>query len=91
MQGIGVDADQSFLGPHILTSATKKVDVAVFDTAKSVQDGGFKGGEDTVYDAKSEGVGYGKLNAEGQKYEDQLNEVLEQIKSGQLSDIPAEL
>ncbi len=28
--GIGVDADQSFLGPHILTSATKKVDRAVF-------------------------------------------------------------
>ncbi len=28
--GIGVDADQSFLGPQILTSATKKVDRAVF-------------------------------------------------------------
>jgi basic membrane protein A len=91
MQGIGVDADQSFLGPHILTSATKKVDVAVFDTAKAVQDGAFKGGEDTVYDAKSGGVGFGKLNAEGAKYEDQLNQVLEQIKSGELSDIPAEV
>src|SRR2546425_4198551 len=29
--GIGVDADQSFLGPHILTSAVKRVDTAVFD------------------------------------------------------------
>ena len=28
--GIGVDADQSFLGPHILTSAQKGVDAAVF-------------------------------------------------------------
>ena len=37
--GIGVDADQSFLGPHILTSATKKVDRAVFLAIKSVQDG----------------------------------------------------
>src|SRR5207249_3204137 len=27
--GIGVDADQSFLGPHILTSAVKRVDTAV--------------------------------------------------------------
>ena len=26
--GIGVDTDQAFLGPHILTSATKKVDLA---------------------------------------------------------------
>jgi basic membrane protein A len=91
LQGIGVDADQSFLGSHILTSATKKVDVAVFDTIKSVQDGSFAGGEDTIYDAKSGGVGYGKLNSEGSKYEDQLNQVLEQIKSGELSDIPSEL
>ena len=47
MQGIGVDADQGYLGAYIITSALKKVDVAVFDTVKSVQDGAFKGGEDT--------------------------------------------
>src|SRR6478609_10352686 len=41
--GIGVDADQSFLGPHILTSAVKRVDTAVFDAVKSVTDGKFKG------------------------------------------------
>ena len=29
VQGIGVDADQSYLGPHILTSAEKHVDLAV--------------------------------------------------------------
>jgi basic membrane protein A len=40
--GIGVDADQSFLGEHILTSAQKKVDVSVFETIKSVQDGAFR-------------------------------------------------
>jgi basic membrane protein A len=37
VQGIGVDADQSYLGPHILTSALKKVDVAVFDAIKSAR------------------------------------------------------
>ena len=31
VQGIGVDADQAYLGDHIMTSALKKVDVAVFD------------------------------------------------------------
>ena len=41
--GIGVDADQSFLGPHVLTSALKGVDSAVFLTAKAVQDGTFTG------------------------------------------------
>jgi basic membrane protein A len=37
MQAIGVDADQSYLGQQIITSALKKVDVAVFDAIKSVQ------------------------------------------------------
>src|SRR6185369_92463 len=72
VQGIGVDADQGYLGSYILTSAQKKVDVSVFDTAKAVQDGSFKGGEDQVFDLKSDGVGLGKLNADGQKYADQV-------------------
>ena len=60
--GIGVDADQSFLGPHILTSATKKVDRAVFLAVKSVQDGTFHGG-DAVYGLAQGGVGLGKISA----------------------------
>ena len=35
--GIGVDADQGYLGTHVLTSATKKVDVAVFKTIEAAQ------------------------------------------------------
>ena len=35
VQGIGVDADQAYLGDHIMTSALKKVDVAVFDAIKA--------------------------------------------------------
>ena len=35
--GIGVDADQGYLGQHVLTSATKKVDVAVFKTIEAAQ------------------------------------------------------
>ena len=49
VQGIGVDADQGYLGPHILTSALKKVDVAVFQTIQGVQDGSFAGGDDNLY------------------------------------------
>jgi basic membrane protein A len=59
--GIGVDADQSFLGPHVLTSATKKVDQAVFLVIKSVQNGTFKGG-DAVFGLKDGGVGLGKIS-----------------------------
>jgi basic membrane protein A and related proteins len=59
--GIGVDADQSFLGPHILTSATKKVDRAVYLAIKSVKDGKFRGGN-AVYGLKQAGVGLGKIS-----------------------------
>ena len=89
--GIGVDADQGYLGDHILTSAQKKVDVAVFDTAKAVQDGSFAGGEDQIFDLKNDGVGLGKLNADGEKYADQMEEVKQQIIDGEITDIPAEV
>jgi basic membrane protein A len=88
VQGIGVDADQAYLGPQIMTSAIKKVDEAAFAAAKAVQDGSFKGGSDQVFDAKSGGVGFGKTNEVGAKYADKVNAVLEKIKSGQITDIP---
>jgi basic membrane protein A and related proteins len=89
--GIGVDADQGYLGAHILTSAQKKVDVSVFETAKAAQDGTFKGGEDQIFDLKSDGVGLGKLNAEGQKFADKIEEIKQQIISGEITDIPTEV
>ncbi len=39
VQGIGVDADQAYLGSYILTSAEKKVDVAVFNAIKNAMNG----------------------------------------------------
>jgi basic membrane protein A and related proteins len=88
VQGIGVDNDQAFLGDHILTSALKKVDEAVFEAIKRVQDGTFKGGTDVVATVKNGGVGIGKISAEGEKYQDQITELQEQIASGEVKDIP---
>ena len=65
--GIGVDADQSFLGPHVLTSALKGVDSAVFLTAKAVQDGTFKGGGNAVFGLDQEGVGLGTFSPKANK------------------------
>jgi basic membrane protein A and related proteins len=63
--GIGVDADQSFLGPHILPRATKKVEVAVYKSiqAYKANPSGFKGGRDITFNVKNGGVGYGKLSS----------------------------
>jgi basic membrane protein A len=88
VQGIGVDADQGYLGDHILTSALKRVDVAVFNAIKRVQDGEFKGGTDVIHDIKNDGVGLGEMNAEGQKYADQVQEIQDQIASGEIPNIP---
>jgi basic membrane protein A len=88
VQGIGVDADQSYLGPHILSSALKKVDVAVLDAIKRAQQGDFKGGTDVIATVKNGGVGIGKLSAEGQKYADQIKQVQDDIASGKISNIP---
>jgi basic membrane protein A and related proteins len=62
--GIGVDADQYFLGKHILTSATKRVDVAVFDMIKAYRanPSGFRGGFNALYSVRNKGVGYGRLS-----------------------------
>jgi basic membrane protein A len=66
--GIGVDSDQSFLGPHILTSATKKVDRGVYLAIKSVVDGRFRGGN-AVYGLSDGGVGLGKISTRVPKSE----------------------
>jgi basic membrane protein A and related proteins len=88
VQGIGVDADQSYIGPQVFTSALKKVDVAVFNAIKAVQNDQYQGGQDILNTVKSGGIGYGKLNAKAEKYADQVKQVEDQIKNGEISDIP---
>ena len=61
--GVGVDVDQSYLGPHILTSAVKRVDTGVFLTVKAAQAGTLKGGNDLVFNLKNGGVALGKISA----------------------------
>ena len=90
--GIGVDADQSFLGPHILTSAVKRVDTAVFLAIKSVVDGNFKGGTNMTFGLKENGVGVGKISAKVPSADvKKLNQIRAAIISGKISDIPTEV
>jgi basic membrane protein A len=84
-QGIGVDADQAYLGAHILTSAIKKVDVAVTDTVKQVQDDKFTGGTNTVFDVKNDGAGIGKISAAGAKYQTQVDDVKAKLADGSIT------
>jgi basic membrane protein A len=60
--GIGSVVDQSDLGPHVLTSAVKHVDVAVLATIRAMQDGSLQTGTNVVFDAASGGVGLGAIS-----------------------------
>jgi basic membrane protein A len=83
--GIGVDADQSFLGDHILTSALKRVDVAVFNTIEAVQNGTFEGAGVTTFGLAEEGVGLGKVSPDvPQEVLDQVEQIQQRILSGEL-------
>jgi basic membrane protein A and related proteins len=87
--GIGVDADQSFLGPHVLTSAQKKVDAAVFATIESVQNGTWKGGRNEVFGLEEEGVGLGTISKETPPDDiEAVETVSEQIVRGEIAEIP---
>jgi basic membrane protein A len=89
--GIGVDADQSFLGGYVLTSATKRVDVAVYSAIKDVVDGKFKGG-DAVYGLKVDGVGLGKISPKVSKADmDAVNKIRDDIVAGRIKDIPTQV
>jgi basic membrane protein A len=62
--GIGVDVDQSHLGRHILTSAVKRLEVAVFDTIEKLVRGTLETGGTSCYSLRNGGVGLGAISPE---------------------------
>lgn len=83
--GIGVDADQSYLGSHILTSAVKKVDVAVFETIENAAKGIHRGGTNSVFSLANDGVGLGKVSTSVPKaLVARVTEIATAIESGEI-------
>ncbi|MBA3427671.1 MAG: BMP family ABC transporter substrate-binding protein [Actinobacteria bacterium] len=90
--GIGVDADQSHLGAHILTSAQKGVDAAVFLTIQRLLDGSFEGGGNSTFGLKEEGVGLGRVSAKVPEADvDEVERIEQQIAEGEIAGIPTEV
>jgi basic membrane protein A and related proteins len=87
--GVGVDADQGFLGSYILTSALKGVDEAVYLSIKDAKDGHFKGGQDAIYGLQQKGVGLGKFSPKAPKgIEAKTKQIEAQVVSGKIENIP---
>jgi basic membrane protein A len=90
--GIGVDADQSFLGPHVLTSALKGVDVAVYETIQSAKSGRFAGGGNAVFGLDRDGVGIGTVSAKASKADvAKLDAIEQQLAHGEIKGIPTKV
>jgi basic membrane protein A and related proteins len=90
LQGIGVDADQSYLGSYILTSAEKRVDLAVVNAIKSLMNGGtFAGATNVINDITNGGIGYGKIGPAGAQFASQIAAVDAKMKAGQIPNIPS--
>ena len=88
MQGIGVDADQAYLGPQIMTSALKKIDQAVLDAIKARPGRQVQGRRHDVRRQDRRHRLSARRNADGAKYADQVNEVQDKIAAGKITDIP---
>ena len=83
--GVGVDTDQSFLGKHILTSAVKRVDLAVEAVILSAKNGTYKGGTDFNFNLKNKGVAIGKISSQvPAAYIKRMNAIGAQILAGKI-------
>jgi basic membrane protein A and related proteins len=85
--GIGVDADQGYLGQHVMTSATKKVDVAVLSTIGAAKASGanFGTNRDVIFNVKTGGVGYGKISSRiSPALKTAVENIRKQIASGKI-------
>jgi basic membrane protein A and related proteins len=60
--GIGVDVDRSGLGPHILTSVLKRLDLVVFRAVAALREGRLHTGVDKVYGLRDGAVSLGKIS-----------------------------
>ena len=82
LYGIGFDADQADLGSYILSSAIKKVDVAVELTIRRAMTGHFKAG-DTRFSLQNGSTGYGKVSSTvPASIVAQMKKYAKQIKAG---------
>lgn len=83
---IGVDRDQADMGQDVvLTSALKRVDVAVKDLATKTKDGNFPGGKVELYGLTKDGVGLAPINTKAANKADieaTVKEWVDKIKSG---------
>jgi basic membrane protein A and related proteins len=88
--GIGVDADQGYLGSWVMTSALKRVDVAVYNAIQAANHGKLQVGKNKQFSAAIGGVGYGKWSAKvPASIKNAVANQFKLLKAGKIKGIPA--
>src|SRR3954452_16822011 len=88
--GVGVDADQGYLGSWVMTSALKRVDVAVYNAIQAGNHGKLKGGANKVFNAPIGGVGYGKWSSKvPASIKNAVAAQYAKLKAGKIKGIPS--
>jgi basic membrane protein A len=84
--GVGVDADQNYLGDYMLTSAIKKVDVAVYQTIHKLKEGSFAGGETTSFGVSNFAAGISSYSkGVPSTVRTKVNKIIAKIKAGKVT------
>lgn len=82
---IGVDVDQSYLSPSVITSAKKEIDTAVLEMLENYKEEKFVGGISFNYTAKNGGVSLEMDNGQFKTFkEDDYKKALRQLKNGKI-------
>jgi basic membrane protein A and related proteins len=88
--GIGVDADQGYLGSWVMTSALKRVDVAVYNAIQAANHGKLQVGKNKQFSATIGGVGYGKWSSKvPASIKNAVAKQFKLLKAGKIKGIPA--
>src|SRR4029077_6242692 len=86
---LGGDADQSYLGPQVLSSELKKVDVSVYSTVDQLVHNRFKGNGSTTFTTANGGIGIGKISPKiPQSIVAQVMAVKAKMAAGKIKNIP---
>ncbi|WP_313073181.1 BMP family lipoprotein [Lacrimispora sp.] len=83
---IGVDVDQSFESPSVITSAMKQLSVSVYDGVKAHFDDKFPGGKTSIFSAKNDGIGLPMDTSKFTKFtKEDYDKIYKELKDGKVT------
>ena len=87
---IGVDVDQYWQSPTVVTSALKGLEISVYDILTDFANGNFNGGQELRFEASNNGIGLAMETATLQNFtQDQYDAIFARLASGEITVNPS--